>query len=299
MSSTVASLAMTAYLQRRMRSSRQHDLNGFRLTKPREQVLSLVAEYFCLRTGDFYGLIPNGTNNATAHERTIRRVLHDLYNRKLLSRLPLAQLDETRRFLTSSYIYGFSDKGLALARDEGLDSGIGKTFEEQSPRTLEHEVEISLFHIELKRFCEGNGLILYWRRKDLKKTVYPDALFAIADPSKPEEHNTFYYFLEVERSKRGNYANGEPQILRKLAAYSSYYGSARCTKDWDDFQHFRVILILRNEERSRNLLQLLAETHRRSMFWVTREDLYKQDISAKIFQTPRDYLDGALYGFLG
>src|SRR2546425_13196352 len=69
LSSTVASLAMTAYLQRRMRSSRQHDLNGFRLTKPREQVLSLVAEYFCLRTGDFYGLIPNGTNNATAHEQ--------------------------------------------------------------------------------------------------------------------------------------------------------------------------------------------------------------------------------------
>jgi hypothetical protein len=171
-----------------------------------------------------------------------------------------------------------------------------KTFDEHSQRTLDHELEISFFHISLKRFCAKNKLKLYWQQSDLKCTVSPDAMFGITDPAKPEGKNTLYYFLEMERAKIGHYRDGEPSIMRKLGKYYAYYGTDACEKEWSDFRQFRVIVVQRTHERRENLLKQLNKELNHRMFWLTTEPEYKYGIGGDIFNTPRDW-EKVGYGF--
>jgi hypothetical protein len=217
--------------------------------------------------------------------RTARRTLQLLSNEGLLNRLPYFELDRLRGNI--SYVYGLSDKGANLQKYENLV--IPKTFDEHSARTLDHELEISYFHIALKRFTEKHGLKLYWQQADLKTDhIHPDAYFSITDPAKPEGKNTYHYFLEIERSKIGNYKDGQPSIIRKLSAYYKHFDTNLCEKDWG-FKQFRIIVVQRTEERMENLLTTLSEDHKHRMFWLTTEGKYKQDIGAEIFKTPKDF----------
>lgn len=174
---------------------------------------------------------------------------------------------------------------------------LAKTFDEHSQRTLDHELEISFFHIALKKFCAKNKLNLYWQQSDLKCTVSPDAMFAITDPAKPEGKNTLYYFLEMERAKIGHYKDGEPSIIRKLAKYYEYYGTDKCEKEWLDFRHFRVVVVQRTDERRKNLLKQLNALFNHRMFWLATEPDYKHNIDGAIFKTPKDY-ETVSYSFL-
>lgn len=188
-----------------------------------------------------------------------------------------------------SHVYGLSDKGV---HQYG-----GKTFDEHSERTLDHELEITYFHVAVNNLCEKQGWQLYWQQADLKtKTIHPDAYFAITDPQKPEGKNTNHFFLEVERSKVSQYKEGEPSVIRKLARYYSLFESKDCEKDWG-MKQFRVIVVQRTDERRRNLCHALQEKYKHRMFWLTTETLYKQDIGAETFLTPKDYQAKA-YGFL-
>jgi hypothetical protein len=69
----------------------------------------------------------------------------------------------------------------------------------------------------------------------------------------------------------------------------------KCDKEWN-FRKFRVIVTLRNDERRTNLLNEVATKYKHRMFWLTHEDLYRHDISAAIFQTPKDFAT-TIYGF--
>lgn len=97
----------------------------------------------------------------------------------------------------------------------------------------------------------------------------PDAYFSITDPKK-ESKNTNHFFLEVERAKIGNYKDGEPSIIRKLNGYYAYYNSDKCEKAWG-FKTYRVIVVLRNNERRANLLQAMQEELKHRMFWLSIE----------------------------
>ena len=55
----------------------------------------------------------------------------------------------------------------------------------------DHELEISFFHIALKKFAVKNGLKLYWQQSDLKHTISPDAMFALTDPRSPKTKAPF------------------------------------------------------------------------------------------------------------
>jgi Replication-relaxation len=249
-------------------------------------VLEILAEYFCLRTNDVAAIQRNRI--PTEHDkRTIRRTLSLLYQEGLAYRLPYFDLDEENGART--FVYGLSAKGHAFALDNDWASHSCKPFDEHSQRTLDHELEISSFHAALKTFCIQSGLGLYWQQKDLKRTVTPDALFAITDPRQPEDRDTLYYFLEIERAKIGNMRNGEPSILRKLRKYYEYYGSAACERDWEDFRQFRVIVIQRSEARRQYLLRTLEGSFAHRMFWLTTESAYHRDIGSPIFLTPPDY----------
>jgi hypothetical protein len=209
-----------------------------------------------------------------------------------VNRLPYLELDRESGGVT--YVYGLSDAGVRFVTSVYQ---LAKTFDEHSQRTLDHELEISWFHMALKNFALKHKLTLYWQQADLKCTISPDAMFALTDPTKPEEKGTLYYFLEIERAKIGHYRDGEPSIMRKLGKYHEYYGSDACQKEWGTFRQFRVIVVQRTDERRRNLLKELNAQYNHRMFWLTTEAAYKKDLGSDIFLTPRDY-EEALYSFL-
>ena len=262
-----------------------------RLTNLTRKTLAALAEYFCLRTNDVARIIRDREPNEN-DKRTLRFTLGLLFRAGLAYRIPYLDLD--RETGGVAYVYGLSDKGVRYCRP--IYDGRLKTFDEHSQRTLDHELEISLFHIALKKFCAKHGLSLYWQQDDLKCTVNPDAMFTITDPRKPEGKNTFYYFLEIERAKMGHYVDGESSIMKKLAKYHAYYGTQDCRKEWG-FEQFRVIVVQRTADRSYNLLAALHQQFNHRMFWLTTEQRYKENIGGAIFRTPKDYAD-KVYSFL-
>lgn len=248
-------------------------------------MLEILAEYFCLTTNDVAATQRKRTPTQD-DKRTIRRTLALLYEEGFLSRLPYLDLEQDCGGRT--YVYGLSKKGCAWVSENLPSVDIHKPFDEHSARTLDHELAISSFHRAIKSFCDQSGLYLYWQQKDLKKTVSPDALFAITDPKQPEGKDTLYYFLEIERAKIGNFKNGEPSILRKLGRYYEYYDTKKCQEEWEYFRQFRVIVVQRNEAKREFLLERLKQNYKHRMFWLTTELAYQCDIGAPIFLAPTD-----------
>jgi hypothetical protein len=220
--------------------------------------------------------------------RTARRTLQLLWKEGLLNRLPY--VEPGREHGSVSHVYGLSDKGIESYGHD--DARFIKTFDEHSARTLDHELEISYFHLALKRFCQKHALDFHWQQADLKTaTIHPDAYFSIG-----KEDTWHHFFLEIERSKISNYKDGEPSIIRKLGKYYDLFDTRTCDKDWG-FRQFRVIVVQRTDERRRNLCYALQEKYRHRMFWLTTEARYKEDIGAEAFLTPKDHQEKA-YGFL-
>src|SRR5579862_19626 len=229
--------------------------HGFRLTKAKRDVLELLAKYFCLRTSDIAQLLRSRSPNAS-DLRSVRRTLQILRSENYVHRVSfLAALSES---WFPDFAHGLSDHGVKEAIRFGYATAATKTFDEHSHRTIDHELAISSFHIKLAESCKAQGLELFWRQIDLKKTVNPDALFAITDPRQPEGRNTTYHFLELEHSKLGCYRDGTSQLMRKLNAYHPYYDSHACLADWKDFRQFKLIVVLGTEEKQSNFLRDLT-----------------------------------------
>ncbi len=252
-------------------------------------MLGILTEFYCLRPKDIANI--RRKREPTEHDiRAARATLSLLLADNLVCRFPFYETDRT--FGTISYVYGLTDKAVKMIGDPA------RPFSEHSVRTIDHELEISLFHIKLKKLCEQKHLELFWYQEgiNVSRGINPDAFFAITDPSKPEGRNTNYFFLEIERSKIGNFKNGEPSITRKLTKYYEYFDSDACENDWN-FRKFRVVIVQPSAPRSRNLLETLAEKYQNRMFWLTTEPAYKENIGGEIFRTPKDYSKVA-YSFL-
>lgn len=267
-----------------MKSSPQAGPNAFHLTEAKLKALSHLSQFFCLSSADL-ALLSYGQITPSAL-RSMRRTISLLEKEGLVDWRGL--IPRIRRRGSPSFIYGLTNKGVLKVEDEGLSTPATKIFKPNSDNLLPHEYEITRFHLHVDRLCREHDLSLYWQQRDMKCTINPDALFAITDSKQPEGENTLYYFLEVEKTKPGNFKNGQSKLSRALAKYHSYYGSAQCHKEWVQFTKFRVIIILRNGERRSNLLETLGAKFRHQMFWLTTEPLFREDIGAKIFLTPKD-----------
>ena len=248
----------------------------------KQKILELLAEFFCLRTNDAAELLRNRTITES-DARSVRRTLSILHRDGFLYRTPHLDFGHERGGI--AYVYGLSAKGVSHALRNGYSTLATKTLDEHSLRTLDHELELTSFHIALHRLCAAKGLRYAWQQTDLKHTVHPDAAFNVADPANPGK--AFCYFLEIERSKLGNYRNGEPQIFRKLRTYYGYFNSTGCEKEWG-FRQYRVIVVQRTEARREGLLKALREKCSHRMFWLTTEAAYRGDIGGAIFRTPKD-----------
>ena len=169
--------------------------------------------------------------------------------------------------------YGLTESGVSIAFKEGFATDSTKTFKGHALSTIEHELMISRFHLELAKLSERKGWDLRWRQRDLdKKEVRPDGLFRI---------NGNNFFLEIERARLGNYKDGRPGVIRKLDAYWKYYDSTGCEKDFT-FRKFRVVTVMRTPARVETLINsLTAEGLDKATFWVSSEaDLFS-------FSTPK------------
>ena len=248
----------------------------------KQRVLELLAEFFCLRTNDAAELLRNRAITES-DARSVRRTLSILHRDGFLYRAPHLDLGQERGGV--AYVYGLSAKGVDHALRNGYATPATKTLDEHSLRTLDHELEITSFHVALRRLCAAEGLRYAWRQKHLKHTVHPDAVFNVADPANPAK--AFCYFLEIERAKLGNYRNGEPQILRKLRAYYDYFNSTSCEKEWG-FRQYRVVVVQRTDARREGLLTALRKKCSHRMFWLTTEAAYRADMGGTIFMTPKN-----------
>ena len=177
----------------------------------KQRLLELFAEFFCLTTNDAAGLLRDRVSTGS-DARSVRRTLAILRRDGFVHRL-----DIVRGRGGATEVHGLAAKGTAFACRQGFSTPATKTFDEHSLRTLDHELEITAFHIALRRLCRERGLPYAYRQTDLKHNVHPDPLFYVADPASPGK--AYCHFLEIERSKLRNYQNGEPQILRKLRAH--------------------------------------------------------------------------------
>lgn len=188
-----------------------------------------------------------------------------LYDAGLVHRIKLPNLDDDG----APYVYGLSDAGVRHC-------GEGKTFDDHSARTLDHELDISHFHIALQELCEAEGITLHWRQADLKHGVNPDAYFSITRNGKVN-----HFFLEVERAKIGNYRDGEPSIIRKFKHYYEYYNTPECEKAWG-FRTFRVVTLLSTAEKRDNVLRAIRDELFHRMFWIGAQQNPTAD-----FRTPK------------
>ena len=253
-----------------------------RINPTKQKILELFAEFFCLRTNDAARLLRNRVTTES-DARSVRRTLSILNRDGFLYRAPHLDADRERGGIT--YVYGLSAKGVRHALRNGYATPATKTLDEHSIRTLDHELELTSFHVALHRLCARQGLRHSWRQKDLNHTVHPDALFHVADPANPGK--AFCYFLEIERAKLGQYRDGEPQVLRKARRYFEYFNSTGCEKEWG-FRQYRVIVVQRSDARREGLLNVLRNAFSHRMFWLTTEAAYREDIGGRIFMTPKD-----------
>lgn len=248
------------------------------LTDLRREALGALAEYHYLTTSDFYRVL--GIENAHA-ERGVRRMLMLLHRARLVERSRYAIDNPDDPFLRYQFCYRLSRAGREAI-------GRGEVAYEKSPASLAHELGITSFHASLVRALPPTHK-LFWRQTDLKRTVNPDALLALTDTTRSREHSTYYYFLEVERSRQGHYRNGESGLLAKLRRYCEYRRTERCRTEWKHFSDFRVLVILANRERQENLLRVLRARLANGIIWTTTANDVVRNLTGAVFRAPPDF----------
>jgi hypothetical protein len=256
-----------------------------RLTYNRKTILRLLAEHPYLTTKQFYGLLKDhirfrGTYES--YERNIRAILRNATKAGYVKRdylAPVPPADDPLRLEyrpDRPFCYRLTGKGKAIV---GIP---GRRNVEKSPASLAHEAEITAYHIALESFITDDAL--FWKQSDIKRTMNPDALFAI----KKDGHG-YWFFLEVEKSRQGNQRGGKSGLERKCERYDKYRGSAECRKDYHYFSDFRLVIVFANAERQTNFLAKTSMSLPYRWIWTTSAADYRKDAGGRIYRTPQDF----------
>lgn len=157
--------------------------------------------------------------------------------------------------------------------DKGVQEYGGKTLDEHSQRTIDHEIDVSRFHMVVREFSAAHKVPHTWQqdRLKLKRGIHPDAYFTVG---------ANHFFLEIERQRMIG-KNGRPAVITKLERYFDYYDTAECENAWG-FRRYRIVVVVQTEERRTNLLAALGTDLRHRMFWIASEEN-----DCKDFKTPK------------
>jgi hypothetical protein len=258
----------------------------YRLTYNRKTILQLLAEHAYLTTDQFYELLLShmkfkGTFDS--YKRNIRAILRNFTRAGYVRRDQLAPRrnpedgDISRIYRASQpYCYRLTGKANGVLGRKAANV-------ERSPASLSHEVEIATYHIALGRLFPAGSL--YWKQSDLRRTMNPDALFAIK-----KEGRGHWFFLEVEKSRQGNQRGSKSGLERKCERYGSYRGTDRCREDYEHFRDFRLIIVFASRERQMNFIRKVATALPYRWLWTTNENDYRRDAGGKIYLTPKDFV---------
>jgi len=249
------------------------------LTNLRRAALELLGNYQYLTTSQFYDVLEAATDS---ERRSTRRMLLLLERSGLVRRSRYTIDRPSDPFLRYQFCYRLSREGLGAL-------GRGSEQIEKAPASIAHEVAITAFHLALAAEAAARPTHqLYWEQTNLRRTVNPDALFALTDTTQPTALSTFYYFLEIERRRQGHYRNGVSALMSKLQRYASYRRTPQCGKEWLYFSGFRVVVVVETEERCVNLHRALGVSLPQRFIWLTTAADARSRIGTAIFRAPPD-----------
>lgn len=233
------------------------------VTPGRQAVIDALAEYSYLRTEHFYTLL--SASNET-RRRAVRRLLTLLRRSGYVTAEAIFEYRAHGRggFPHTSFVYYLTPKGAAHAQGDA-------PCVVRSPASLPHDVAVSEVHLALAAdVARLPHARLHWLHGSLKTNVNPDAIFGIEDLRRPSGSSTFWFFLELERSRQGHWRRGQDSgLVQKLRRYAQYRSSAEHRRDWPFIGDFRVLVAVANERRAVNLDQKLRTISPARPIWIT------------------------------
>ena len=271
------------------------------------EILKRLVEYRYLQPGDLRRL--TGRNLIS-----LRRRLRQLMRQGYLDRLTLPlEREAPIGSPPDAFVYQLAPRGFLRAKEYGFADEDHRYTREKSNLFLAHDLLITKIHLTLELATRGTPLeLVAWeqRRSVLldwaengsgRLSVNPDALFGLKDREKPEEQNTTYFFLEIVRSRESDYRRGESYFMRKMQAFLAYHRQGKHTARYG-ISNFRVITVTPTKQRALNLCEKLQKAgFAFKRFWFTDLSPISVDeparILEKVFFTPKDFQDGALYSF--
>jgi hypothetical protein len=272
------------------------------ITAQRKSILEALDEYVFLTTRQLYSVLPKqGTATQATWERGIRRAADLFEGAGFITHGPMYEERKNKRsgFATRLFVRFLTRKGaekLAEFRTHVGAAGVRippVPHYQRKPASLAHEATISDLHISLKKGLTA-PLRLHWRQKEIRKGTNPDAIFGIEDALKPRDKSTYWFFVEIEKSRQGHWQNGQSQLVTKLQSYDRYRATGDVTKDWPYIRDFRVIVQVETSERMVNLLKKLSPVLPHRAIWITSRELVEDiGILGSVFYTPKDFKDGS------
>jgi Replication-relaxation len=245
-------------------------------------MLQLLASYSYLRTDHFYELL--GASSDT-RKRAVRRTLMLMRRAGCVTAEPVFEYREHVRggFPHSEFVYRLTAKGGRHVQSDAEHLT-------RSPGSILHDLAVSEFHLALHRgFSAAANVRLHWLTGRLKKTVNPDAIFGLEDVRRPPDRGTFWFFLELERSRQGHWRRGEDSgLLQKLRRYAHYRGSSEQRAEWPFIGDFRVIVSVASDRRAGNLLDKLRRMLPLRMIWIVSTPDACDDVMNAVFRCPAD-----------
>lgn len=258
-----------------------------RVTELRREILEALDRFVFASRPQLYRILEKrGEGKRETWERAVRRAL-DLMERAgyITHGAVYEDNSASRQQVIRRWIHYLTKKGAAAI-------AAGKVpYYQRKPASLLHEEAITEFHMGLERALKSHPLLkLHWLQKDIRKDTNPDAIFGIENTTKPKAQSTYWFFLEIERCRPGNWKDGEDQKLRKLKRYAGYRRSGQLWVDWPFIGDFRVIFREETTERMMNLLKKLAGVLPHRFIWITSKDfLMEKGLLGNAFYAPSDF----------
>jgi protein involved in plasmid replication-relaxation len=281
--------------------------SGFYFKESDAELLRRLVEYRFLQPEDFQRL--TGRNLISLRRRLLQLLRHGYIERFTL---PLER-DAPIGSPPDAYVYQLKPRGVLKAKEYGFADDDYRYTREKSNLFLQHDLLLTKIHltlelatrsapIEIVGWEQRRAVLLDWADHESGRlSVNPDALFGLKDKEKPEGQNTTYCFLEVVRSRESDYQAQQSYFMRKMHAFMAYHRQGKHVARYG-ISNFRVITVTPTKQRALNLCEKLRNAGLTSKrFWFTdlaavcNED--RAEILEKVFFTPQDYQDGALYGF--
>jgi hypothetical protein len=246
------------------------------LTKRDREIIRLVHRHRFLRSHQIVALI------AGSSQQVLRR-LQLLYHHGYLDR-PRAQLEYYERGGTRPMVYGLSNKGGKLLKQElGVTGSWSEKNQDIGRMFLEHAILVSDVMVSIELACRKSGDIrlLYedqlavqskpnqfqWQVKvhdhGVTLGVIPDRVFALEYTDHTGEMQRVYFFLEADRGTMPVVRSGLKQtsFYRKLLAYEATW-TQKVHQRKLGIHRFRVLTVTTNAMRVTSLLEACSRLKR-------------------------------------